>query len=114
MPPGLEWLRVAMERLLVDATPAQHNGVEKVLQDFAAEIIIGDDMFFGVLPMLLGPRSKRPPVVLCGTSILHWRRADGAPHFIGLQPATTPPHPTETTPPPPQHNRVVHHPSPPP
>jgi UDP-N-acetylglucosamine:LPS N-acetylglucosamine transferase len=47
IPPGLEWLRVAMERLLVD---------------IAADIIIGDDMFFGVLPKLLGPRSKRPPL----------------------------------------------------
>jgi UDP:flavonoid glycosyltransferase YjiC (YdhE family) len=46
-------------------------------------------MFFGVLPMLLGPRSKRPPIVLCGISILHWRREDGAPHFLGLPPATT-------------------------
>jgi UDP:flavonoid glycosyltransferase YjiC (YdhE family) len=27
--------------------------------------------------------------VLCGTSFLHWRREDGAPHFIGLPPATT-------------------------
>jgi UDP:flavonoid glycosyltransferase YjiC (YdhE family) len=46
-------------------------------------------MFFGVLPMLLGPRSERPPIVLCGTSILHWYRNDGAPMFAGLSPATT-------------------------
>ena len=70
MPPGLEWLRVAMERMFVDTIPAQHKGLQQVLRDFPADIIIGDDMFFGVLPMLLGPRSKRPPIVLCGTSIL--------------------------------------------
>jgi UDP:flavonoid glycosyltransferase YjiC (YdhE family) len=46
-------------------------------------------MFFGVVPMLLGPKSKRPPIALCGTSFLHWKREDGAPHFIGLPPATT-------------------------
>jgi UDP:flavonoid glycosyltransferase YjiC (YdhE family) len=46
-------------------------------------------MFFGVLPMLLGPRSTRPPIVLCGTSFLHWAREDGAPNFLGLPPATT-------------------------
>ena len=40
--------------------------------------------------MLLGPRSKRPPIALCGTSFLHWRRDDGAPNFAGLPPATTP------------------------
>ena len=51
--------------------------------------MIADDLFFGVLPMLLGPRARRPPVVLCGTSILHWRRPDRAPVFAGLPPATT-------------------------
>jgi MGT family glycosyltransferase len=89
IPPGLEWFRVAMERVFVDAIPAQHKGMQQVLQDFPADIIIGDDMLFGVLPMLLGPRSKRPPIVLCGTSFLHWRREDGAPNFVGLPPATT-------------------------
>jgi UDP:flavonoid glycosyltransferase YjiC (YdhE family) len=87
--PGLEWLRVAIERLFVDTVPVQHKGLQQVLRDFPAEIVIGDDMFFGVLPMLLGPRSKRSPIVLCGISILHWRREDGAPHFLGLPPATT-------------------------
>jgi UDP:flavonoid glycosyltransferase YjiC (YdhE family) len=87
--PGQEWLRVAIERLFVDTVPVQHKGLQQVLRDFPAEIVIGDDMFFGVLPMLLGPRSKRPPIVLCGISILHWRREDGAPHFLGLPPATT-------------------------
>ena len=89
IPPGPEWLRVAIERVFVDTIPAQHKGLHQVLRDFPADIIIGDDMFFGVLPMLLGPRSKRPPIVLCGTSILHWRREDGAPPFVGLPPATT-------------------------
>jgi MGT family glycosyltransferase len=87
--PGPEWLRVAIERLFVDTIPAQHKGLQQVLRDFPADVIIGDDMIFGVLPMLLGPRSKRPPIVLCGTSILHWRREDEAPHFAGLPPATT-------------------------
>jgi MGT family glycosyltransferase len=89
IPPGPDWLRVAMERIFVDTVPAQHQGLQQVLQEFPADVIIGDDMIFGVLPMLLGPRSKRPPIVLCGTSILHWHREDGAPHFAGLRPATT-------------------------
>jgi hypothetical protein len=62
IPPGPEWLRVAIERVFVDTIPAQHKGLHQVLRDFPADIIIGDDMFFGVLPMLLGPRSKRPPL----------------------------------------------------
>jgi MGT family glycosyltransferase len=87
--PGPDWLRVVMERIFVDTVPAQHKGLQQVLQDFPADIIIGDDTIFGVLPMLLGPVSKRPPIVLCGTSFLHWHREDGAPHFVGLPPAIT-------------------------
>jgi len=89
IPPGLEWLRIACERLFVDTVAAQHEGMLQTLRQFPADIIIGDDMVFGVLPMLLGPRSQRPPIVLCGTSFLHWTREDGAPNFLGLPPATT-------------------------
>jgi UDP:flavonoid glycosyltransferase YjiC (YdhE family) len=89
IPPGLEWLRVAVERFFVDALPAQHQGLLQALQEFPADVIVGDDMFFGVLPMLLGSRSNRPPIALCGTSFLHMAREDGAPNFLGLSPATT-------------------------
>jgi MGT family glycosyltransferase len=89
MAPGPEWMRILMERVFVDCVPAQHQGLQQVLQSFPADVVIGDDMLFGVLPMLLGPRSKRPPIVLCGTSFLHWCREDGAPHFVGLPPAAT-------------------------
>jgi len=86
--PGPEWLRVALERIFVDTIPAQYAGMQRALRDFPADIIVGDDMMFGIVPMLLGPRSERPPIVLCGTSILHLRRDDGAPLFLGLPPAS--------------------------
>ena len=90
IPPGFEWLRVAMERAFVDRIAPQYQGLQQALEEFPADLVLGDDMIFGVLPLLLGPRAKRPPVILCGTSILHWCRDDGAPHFLGLPPATTP------------------------
>lgn len=89
IPPGLEWLRVVCERIFVDAIPAQHQGLLDALRQFPADVILADDMLFGILPLLLGPRSHRPPVALCGTSILHWAREDGAPNFLGLPPAKT-------------------------
>jgi UDP:flavonoid glycosyltransferase YjiC (YdhE family) len=110
IPPGPEWLRVALERVFVDTIPAQHKGLQQVLRDFPAEIIIGDDMFFGALPMLLGLSWKRPPIVLCGTSILHWRREDGAPPFVGLPPATTQAQLNEYAAISRQHDRVVNQP----
>jgi MGT family glycosyltransferase len=92
IPPGLEWFRVAIERIFVDSLPAQHQGLLQALEECQADVIVGDDMFFGVLPMLLGSQSKRPPIVLCGTSFLHLAREDGAPNFLGLPPATTDEH----------------------
>jgi UDP:flavonoid glycosyltransferase YjiC (YdhE family) len=38
----------------------------------------------GALPMLLGPRAKRPPIILCGTTYLFWHRNDGAPILGGI------------------------------
>ncbi|MBV8663647.1 MAG: glycosyltransferase family 1 protein [Hyphomicrobiales bacterium] len=89
IPPGFEWFRIALERFFLKAVPAQHEGLLQSAHDSRADLIVGDDMYFGVLPMLLGPRSERPPVALCGTSFLHLMREDGAPNFLGLPPATT-------------------------
>ncbi len=87
IPPGPERLRFALERVYVDAIPAQNDGLRKVLQEFPADVIIGDNLFLGILPTLQIPRSKRPSIVICGTSFLHLRRDDGAPLFAGLPPA---------------------------
>jgi MGT family glycosyltransferase len=89
IPPGLDWFRVAIERFFLDRIPDQHQSLLQAVQECRADVIVGDDMFFGVLPMLLGPQSERPPIVLCGTSFLHLAREDGAPNFLGLPPATT-------------------------
>lgn len=90
IPPGPDWLRVAMERIFVERIPDQHRGLRAALRAFPATLVIGDDMFFGALPLLLGPRAERPAIVLCGTSILHCARPDRAPPFLGLPPAATP------------------------
>jgi hypothetical protein len=87
MTPGPEWLRLALERVFIDTIPTQNAGIRRVLRDFPADVIVGDDMMFGVVPMLLESRSARPPIILCGTSVLHWQRDDGAPIFLGLPPA---------------------------
>jgi MGT family glycosyltransferase len=110
IPPGPEWMRVAFERVFADPVPAQHKGLQQVLRDFPADVIIADDTMLGVLPMLLGPRAKRPAIVLCGTSILHWRRADGAPHFVGLPPATTPAQLNEYAAIAQEHDRIIYEP----
>ena len=54
IPPGLERFRVAIKRFFLDHIPAQHRGLLQAVQECRADVIVGDDMFFGVLPMLLG------------------------------------------------------------
>ncbi len=87
IPVGPAQLLFGLERGFIEPLTAQYEGLKAVLRDFPADVIIGDNLFLGVLPMLLGPRADRPPVILCGTSFLHCDRDDGAPHFAGLPPA---------------------------
>jgi UDP:flavonoid glycosyltransferase YjiC (YdhE family) len=87
--PRLVRSRIILERAFIDTMPLQHEALQQILRDGHVDAIVGDNAFLGVLPMLLGPRAKRPPVILCGTSILIWQRADGAPNFAGLPPMTT-------------------------
>jgi MGT family glycosyltransferase len=89
IPPGPEMSRFYLERAFIDPLGAQYEGIKQTLRDFPADVILGDNMFYGALPMLVGPRCERPPIVQCGTMFLHFRRDDGAPNFAGLPPAAT-------------------------
>ena len=40
MPPGPEWLRVAVEGVFVNRIPTQHQGLQQVLRDFPADVIV--------------------------------------------------------------------------
>jgi MGT family glycosyltransferase len=87
--PGPKWLHWGLKRYLVDRARGQHDGLQQAIREWVPDIILGDEMVFGVLPMLLGSDEGRPPVVLCGTSVFHSSRADDAPNFLGLPYATT-------------------------
>ncbi len=88
LPPGLVRLRSDMERIFVDTIPDQYAGLCTILQDFPADLILGDDLFAGALPLLLGARRDRPAIAALGVTFLILRRDDGAPPSLGLPPAT--------------------------
>jgi MGT family glycosyltransferase len=88
-PPGPKMLRLILEQAFTDFMLPQHESIKQVMAEFAADVIIGDHLMMGVLPMLLGPRAQRPPVVLLGTTYLLSRRDDGAPNDAGIPPATS-------------------------
>ncbi len=88
-PPGPKQLRMILELGFVDFMLPQCQSIKEVMREFPCDIIIGDHLMLGVLPMLLGPRSKRPPVALLGTTYLLSRRDDGAPNDAGIPPASS-------------------------
>jgi MGT family glycosyltransferase len=88
-PPGPKQLRLILERGFVDFMLAQYQSIRQAMEEFPCDVIIGDHLMLGVLPMLLGPRSKRPAVALLGTTYLLSRRDDGAPNDAGIPPASS-------------------------
>lgn len=87
--PGFEMTLFYFQRVFADPLAAQHEGLSALMKDFQADLIVTDNLFMGALPMLLGPRSARPPIMFCGTTYLLWHRDDNAPGNIGLPPART-------------------------
>jgi hypothetical protein len=77
-------LRTVLERAFADYMLPQYDGIKDLVREFPADIILGDHLMLGVLPMLLGPRSERPAVALLGTTYLIARRDDGAPNDAGF------------------------------
>jgi UDP:flavonoid glycosyltransferase YjiC (YdhE family) len=69
---------------------SQFRGLQAILKEFCAEVVIHEMSFAGVVPMLLGPRSERPATVYLGVMPLPLVRADGAPWGPGLLPSEDP------------------------
>jgi MGT family glycosyltransferase len=85
--PGSEQLRLILEQGFANFMLPQYESIKTVMREFPPDIIIGDHLMLGVLPMLLGSRAQRPSVALLGTTYLLSRRDDGAPNDAGIPPA---------------------------
>jgi UDP:flavonoid glycosyltransferase YjiC (YdhE family) len=70
-PPGLDMICFDFEHYFARLLPGQAAGLEMALRKFPADVILVDSLFFGTLPMLLGPREKRPAIVHLGISVLN-------------------------------------------
>jgi len=87
MPPGVEMTRFYLERVFADPLTDQHKDVQKAIEEYTPDVIIVDNLFLGVLPLLLGPCVSRPPIISVGSTYLLWHRTDKAPCNLGLPPA---------------------------
>lgn len=87
LPAGPAQLAFDFQNIFIDTIPAQFAGLEAILQDFDAQVILADTMFAGCLPFLLDARAHRPMIASLGITCLMTRRSDGAPAGLGLPPA---------------------------
>ncbi|MBD2001676.1 MULTISPECIES: glycosyltransferase [Cyanophyceae] len=69
--PGLEMAAFDLEYFFAKKIGGQAAGLKQALQDFPADVIVADSLFFGTLPMLLGAREERPAIVHLGVSLLN-------------------------------------------
>jgi UDP:flavonoid glycosyltransferase YjiC (YdhE family) len=88
--PDLGEMAEISKTAFVEPMPAQFRGLQEVLREFPADLIVHETCFTGVFPFLLGPRSARPASVYLGITALPLDRADGAPWGPGLMPTEDP------------------------
>jgi hypothetical protein len=82
--PGLELSAFDLEYFFAKKIGGQAAGLKQALQDFPADVILTDSMFFGTLPMLLGAREERPAIVHLGISLLNLFSAKNSPPQPGM------------------------------
>ncbi len=87
---GPSHLIFGLKHIFADAMPLQYEGVRNILRDFSVEAIVIDTMFCGVMPMLLGPRDERIPVVSLGITALARSSVDTAFFGTAMPPPSTP------------------------
>jgi UDP:flavonoid glycosyltransferase YjiC (YdhE family) len=85
--PGPPQLLFDMKTIFADAIPSQFKGLKAILESFPADLVLYEQGFAGVLPLLLDSRSPRPAVAGLGISHLSLKRQDGGTPGLGLPPA---------------------------
>jgi UDP:flavonoid glycosyltransferase YjiC (YdhE family) len=88
--PGPEERLSIFKSVFADPMPFQFRGLQAVLKQFPADLVVHETGFSGIFPLLLGPRSERPASAYLGISALPLPREDGAPWGPGLIPTKDP------------------------
>ena len=86
---GMKRLNFDVTRLLVEPLPHQAKALRDLFAQRRFDAILVDTAFMGVLPMLLGNRANRPPVLVYSTTPLALSSRDTAPFGPGLPPVNT-------------------------
>ncbi len=84
--PGMEMTGYDLVYFFARNIAAQFAGLKMALYDFHADLILTDSFYWGTLPMLVGPRDKRPAIAHLGVSVVNL----GSGKNIPMRPDETP------------------------
>ena len=85
---GIKRVNFDVTHVFVRPLPHQAQALADLLADRHFDAIIVDSIFLGVLPLLLGDPSSRPPILTYTTVPLFLTSRDTAPGGTGIVPAT--------------------------
>ncbi len=89
---GVRGVKDDLRRIFIGPIPGQYRDLRIILERFPPDCIVVDSMFFGALPLALGPRAARPALACVGVMPYPSNSADTAPFGVAFQPGTGPLH----------------------
>lgn len=84
---GVGLSQYQVQQTFIRPIPDQWRTLREALESDPPDAVVVDCMFAGVLPLLLRPRTERPPVVALGISPLPQRSRNTAPYNMALRPS---------------------------
>ena len=69
--PGMEMTGYDLVHFFARNIAAQSASLKMALYDYPADLILADSLYWGTLPMLVGPRDKRPAIAHLGVSVVN-------------------------------------------
>ncbi len=87
---GVRGVKDDLRRIFIGPIPGQYRDLRAILGHFAADCIVVDSMFFGALPLALGPRAGRPALACIGVMPYPSNSRDTAPFGVAFQPGRGP------------------------
>jgi MGT family glycosyltransferase len=84
--PGMEMVGYDLVHFFARNIAAQSASLKMALYDFQADLILADSIYWGTLPMLVGPREKRPAIVHLGISVVNIGSGKNIPMRAGETP----------------------------
>jgi hypothetical protein len=86
--PGMEMIGYDLVHYFARNIAGQSASLKMALYDFQADLILVDSTYCGTLPMLVGPRDKRPAIAHLGVSVVNIASGKNIPMLspTGLSP----------------------------